>query len=199
MDAAKAEIKTGKFETIMFPFNFITSEPDKELLPLCRGQDMGFIAMKPLAGGMLNDATLCFKYLLQFPDVVAIPGIEKIHEIEEIAAIYEGPKKITAAEHKKMKQMAEELGNRFCRRCDYCQPCAQGIPISMIMTFPTFVKRLPTDWYLKGGFINEGIEKAASCTECGECEARCPFKLPIREMIKESYDLYEQVKAANDK
>ncbi|MGD0779217.1 MAG: aldo/keto reductase [Dehalococcoidales bacterium] len=199
MDAAKLEIKSGRFETIMFPFNFITNEPAKELLPLCREQEMGFIVMKPLAGGMLDNATIAFKYLLQFPDVVAIPGIEKVHEIEEIAAIYEGTQKITAAERKEMKRMTEELGTRFCRRCDYCQPCAQGIPISLIMTFPTFVKRLPPDWYLKSPFIPDGMAKAASCTECGECETRCPFKLPIREMIKEGYNLFEQVKAANTK
>jgi predicted aldo/keto reductase-like oxidoreductase len=199
MDAAKAEVKTGKFETIMFPFNFITNEPAKELLPLCREQDMGFIVMKPLAGGMLDNATIAFKYLLQFPDVVAIPGIEKIPEIEEIAALYQGSGKMTAAERKKMHQMIDELGTRFCRRCDYCQPCQQGIPISMIMTFPTFVKRLPPDWYLKSPMIPGAMEKAATCIECGECEERCPFKLPIREMIKEGYDLYERVKAANTK
>ena len=197
MDAAKLEVQSDKFETIMFPFNFITNEPAKELLPLCREHDMGFIVMKPLAGGMLDDAMLCFKYLLQFPEAVTIPGIEKISEIEEIAAIYEGPKKITPAEFTRMKRMITELGTRFCRRCDYCQPCDQGIPISMIMTFPTFVKRLPPDWYLKSPFIPEGMEKAKNCTECGECESRCPFNLPIREMLKEGYNLYEQVKAAN--
>jgi predicted aldo/keto reductase-like oxidoreductase len=199
MDAAKAEIKSGRFETIMFPFNFITNEPAKQLLPLCHEQEMGFIVMKPLAGGMLDNATIAFKYLLQFPDVVTIPGIQKIREIEEIAAIYEGPQKITAAERKEMRRMTEELGTRFCRRCDYCQPCAQEIPISLIMTFPTFVKRLPPDWYLKNPFIPSGMEKAANCTECGECESRCPFNLPIREMLKENYNLYEQVKAANVK
>jgi predicted aldo/keto reductase-like oxidoreductase len=197
MDAAKVEVKTGKFETIMFPFNFITSEPADELLPLCREQDMGFIAMKPLAGGMLDNAVIAFKYLLQFPDIVAIPGIEKTREIEEIFSIYSGSTKMTPAERKKMRQMTAELGTRFCRRCDYCQPCSQQIPISMIMTFPTFVKRLPPDWYLKGGFIPDAMAKAATCTECGECEARCPFKLPIREMLKEGYNLYEQVKAAH--
>ena len=197
MDAAKLEVQSDKFETIMFPFNFITNEPAKELLPLCSEHDMGFIVMKPLAGGMLDDAMLCFKYLLQVPEAVTIPGIEKISEIEEIASIYEGPKKITPAEFTRMKRMITELGTRFCRRCDYCQPCDQGIPISMIMTFPTFVKRLPPDWYLKSPFIPEGMEKAKNCTECGECESRCPFNLPIREMLKEGYNLYEQVKAAN--
>jgi uncharacterized protein len=196
MDVAKALVQTGRFETMMFPFNFITSEPADELLPLCREHNVGFIVMKPLAGGMLADATVAFKYLLQFKDVVTIPGIEKIHEIEEIAAFYEAPFKLTAADRKKMKQMQDELGPRFCRRCDYCQPCAQGIPISMVMTFPTFVKRLPPDWYLRS-FITEGMGKAASCTECGECEARCPFGLPIREMLKENYDLYEQIRGGS--
>jgi predicted aldo/keto reductase-like oxidoreductase len=102
---------------------------------------------------------------------------------------------MTAADRQKMKRMRDELGTRFCRRCDYCQPCQQGIPISLVMTFPTFVKRLPPDWYLRG-FITEGMGKAANCTECGECEARCPFGLPIREMLKEHYDLYEQVRSA---
>lgn len=194
MDTARSLVKTGRFETLMFPFNFITNEPAKQLLPLCRENGVGFIVMKPLAGGMLDDATIAFKYLLQFKDVVAIPGIEKVSEIEEIASIYEGPARLTAAERKKMKEMVDELGTRFCRRCDYCQPCQQGIPISMVMTFPTFVKRLPPDWYLRG-FITEGMAKAAGCTECGECEARCPFGLPIREMLKENYDLYEQIKS----
>jgi len=124
---------------------------------------------------MLNNAKICFKYLLQFPDVVSIPGIEKIAEIEEIFKFYEGPQKMTAAERAEMKRMVAELGTRFCRRCDYCQPCTQGIPISMVMTFDTLVKRLPPDWYLKAQLIASGIEKAAACSECGECELRCPF------------------------
>src|SRR4030043_161955 len=102
MDAAKLEVKSGKFETIMFPFNFITNEPAKERLPLCREQDMGFIVMKPLAGGMLDNATIAFKSPLQFPDMVTIPGIEKIHEIEEIYGLYQDPQKLTAAEGKGM-------------------------------------------------------------------------------------------------
>jgi hypothetical protein len=193
IDVARALVKAGRFETLMFPFNVITSEPAVELLPLCREHGLGFIVMKPLAGGMFSDPLIAFKYLLQFRDVVVIPGIEKVHEIEEISRIYEGPSRLTAADRKKMQRMRDELGTRFCRRCDYCQPCAQGIPISLVMTFPSFVRRLPPDWYLRG-FITEGMAKAATCTECGECEARCPYGLPIREMLKENYDLYEQVK-----
>ncbi len=195
LDVAKELVKSERFETLMFPFNFITSEPADELLPLCKKHDVGFIDMKPMAGGMLEDPAVAFKYLFRFPDMVIIPGIEKPHEIEEIVRIYEGPHEMTAAEKKKMQQLIDELGTRFCRRCDYCQPCEQEIPISMLMTFPSFVKRLPPDWYLKNPFIPSMMEKASQCTQCGECEARCPYHLPIREMIQESYKLFEEVKA----
>jgi predicted aldo/keto reductase-like oxidoreductase len=195
MDAAKVQVKTGRFETVMFPFNFVTSEPADELLPLCREHDVGFIVMKPMAGGMLSNATIAFKYLLQFPDIAIIPGIEKVGEIEEIVSIYYGPHRMTAAENKLMQQMKAELGTRFCRRCDYCQPCPQEIPISMVLSFPSFVKRLPPDWYLKSPFIPGAMAKAAGCTECGECEARCPYQLPIREMLAEAYTLFEETKA----
>ena len=77
MDVAKALVKSDRFETILFPFNFITSEPADELLPLCRQHDVGFIVMKPLAGGMLDNATIAFKYLLQFPDILTIPASKR--------------------------------------------------------------------------------------------------------------------------
>ena len=195
LDTAKELVKSERFETVMFPFNFVTCEPADELLPLCKQHDVGFIDMKPMAGGMLEDPVVAFKYLLQFPDMVVIPGIEKPQEIEQIVKIYEGSHDMTPAEERKMQSLRDDLGTRFCRRCDYCQPCEQEVPISILMTFPSFVKRLPPDWYLKNPMIRGMMEKAADCTQCGECEARCPYNLPIREMIQESYDLFEQVKA----
>ena len=104
---------------------------------------------------------------------------------------------MTAAEKTEMKRLIKELGTQFCRRCDYCQPCSQGIPISMAMTFDTMVKRLPPDWYLKNPMMSQGIVKAAECIECGECETRCPFNLPIREILKKNYALFEKVKSEN--
>jgi predicted aldo/keto reductase-like oxidoreductase len=190
IDTAKKAVKSDCFETIMFPFNFITHEAADELLPLAREHDVGFIAMKPLAGGMLDNVTLAIKYLLQFPDVVLIPGIEKVHEIEEIMQILEGPKTMTAAQQEEIEQLRQELGTRFCRRCDYCQPCQVEIPISDVMAFRSAAKRLPPVRLFTGKFA-EALEKAANCTECGECEERCPYHLPIRETIAENFKLYQ--------
>ena len=198
IDVAKDIIKTDLFETIMFPFNFMAYEGNDELLSLARQHDVGFIAMKPLAGGMIANATIAIKYLRQFPDIVLIPGIERVPEIEEIARVFEGPKEMTAAENQEMERIKEELGTRFCRRCDYCQPCTAGIPISDIMALPNLVKRLPPVRLYSGKFA-ESFEKAAECTDCGECEERCPYNLPIRDMMKEHLKMHQAGKKEYDK
>ena len=184
-------VESGNFETLMFPFNFVTDEAVEKLLPACRENDVGFIAMKPLGGGILENATLDFKYLQQFPDVVPIPGIETIGEIEEIVSIMEGPEELTAEERAEMERIRRDVGTRFCRRCGYCQPCPQGINISLMMHLRSFAKRLPEErvfgeW---GGTIVASVEK---CADCGECEAKCPYALPIREVIAENVVWYEQ-------
>lgn len=195
MDVAREIVKSDRFETILFPFNFITCEPASELLPLCREHDVGFIVMKPLAGGMLDNAAIAFKYLMKFPDILVIPGIEKVPEIEEIVRIYQGSRRMTAAERQQMQALKNELGTRFCRRCDYCRPCPQEIPISMVMSFPSFVKRMPPERIFKQGMFTGAMAKAAGCQQCGECETKCPFHLPIRDMLAANCLQYEEMKA----
>jgi predicted aldo/keto reductase-like oxidoreductase len=146
--------------------------------------------MKPLAGGMITNAQIAFKYLLQFPDIIPITGIEKVREIEEIVQILESPRIVTEAEQKEMLLIRQKLGTKFCHRCDYCQPCKNGIPISTVMSYPNFIATLPQG-QLFTGFVAEAMEKAASCTQCGECEERCPFGLTIKDMVAEYTKLYQ--------
>lgn len=193
MDTAKEAVKTDQFETIMFPFNFITYEAADELLPLCREHDVGFIAMKPLAGGLLDNVTIAFKYLFQFPDIVPIPGIEKPHEIEEIVQLLAGSWEMTESEEREMEQLREELGTRFCRRCEYCQPCPEEIRISTVMNIRSFAKRMPPQRIFTGVFAGV-MDTAANCTECGDCEEKCPYHLPISEMITEQVEWYREEK-----
>jgi predicted aldo/keto reductase-like oxidoreductase len=192
IDVAKKAVESDQFETLMFPFNFITSEAATELLPLCRQHDVGFVCMKPLAGGMLDNASLCFKYLFQFKDIVSIPGIEKISEIDEIVKILKESPEMTLADETQMKKMKDELGSHFCHRCDYCQPCTTGIPISTVMTAGSFYKRLPPERFYSP-MVGGAMEKAAKCSECGECEKRCPYNLPIRKVLAEQVAWYNDL------
>ena len=193
IDTAKELIKSDLFETMLFPFNFVTREPGEELLPLARQHDVGFIAMKPLSGGLLDDVTIAFKYLAKFPDVLAIPGIEKAHEIEEIVKIVEGPLLMSVAEEAEMVRLQEELGKSFCRRCDYCQPCPEEIGISTVLTVKSVAKRMPAD-RLFSGPQGGAVEKVANCTQCGLCEGRCPYGLPIIDLIAEKLTWFHQEK-----
>lgn len=195
LDIAKELVKLGYFETIMFPLNFITFEAANELIPLAKERDVGFIAMKPLEGGRLDNVDLAFKYLFQFPDVVTIVGIEKIKEIEEIAEVLNKPSTISESEEAQIERLRNKLGTTFCRRCDYCQPCVQEIPISVVMDYPSLFNRLPPEGIFSD-FVAEAMEKAAHCTKCGDCEERCPYSLPIQEMMENYVTRYEEGKAS---
>ena len=192
METALKAVPTGQFETMQFPFNYITHEPAQELIPLCREHDVGFIAMKPFGGGLLDKANISIKYLLQFEGVVPDPGIETEAEIEEIVAIVNGPWEMTAADQAEMEQVRAELGTRFCRRCQYCLPCPQEVRIPSVLNTRSFWKRFPRERFLGEG-VKGMVDSARNCIECGECEEKCPYQLPIIEMLQENVAFYDSV------
>jgi predicted aldo/keto reductase-like oxidoreductase len=196
LDVAMAAVRSGHFETVQFPFNYVTREPADELIPLAREHDVGFIGMKPFAGGLLGNATLSIKYVLQFDSVVPDPGIEKVAEIEEIVAIVEGGDwELTPQECQEIEARRTELGTRFCRQCGYCQPCPEGVVIPMVMITQGMWKLWPREIFL--GWMGQVIDGARNCVQCGECEEKCPYQLPIREMIAENVAFYERMRSAS--
>jgi predicted aldo/keto reductase-like oxidoreductase len=197
LDMALKAVPSGRFETIQFPFNFVTDEAVEELLPLTRQHDVGFIAMKPMAGGMLTDARLTIKHLLQFDNVIPDPGIQTIEEIEEIAAIVNGHWELTPQEWQEIARIRGEMETRFCRRCEYCQPCPQKVRISTAVNVQSFWRRFPPERFF-AGFVADAIESARQCGDCGECEDRCPYHLPIREMLAENAAFYDRAAAARE-
>ena len=182
------------FETMQFPFNLVTSEPKDELIPTCREKGRGFIVMKPLCGGQYRDADLAFKYLNQFPDIVAIPGIEKPEEIRQIAKIVDSGVTLEGDDAKRAEEIAADLGTKFCRRCGYCLPCPNGVPISTCMVWDSFVARMSRE-ALATGFGRRIAEGGSKCVECGECEPKCPYGLPIMEMVKRATEAAKAVAA----
>ena len=192
MDVALKAVPSGHFETIQFPFNFVTHEAADELVPLAQAHDVGFIAMKPFAGGQLEDARLAIKYLLQFENVLPDPGIERVEEIEEIVDIVEQCWQLTPQERLELEQFRAQVDTRFCRHCEYCQPCPQEVRIPVVMNLRSFWKRFPPERFL-ASWVAQAVESAQNCTECGECEAKCPYHLPIQELLVENVSFYERV------
>jgi predicted aldo/keto reductase-like oxidoreductase len=180
--------RTGLFATIQIPFNFIENDPADELFPVAQEMDMGIIAMKPLGGGLLGRADLCFKFLQQYPFVLPDPGIKSADEANEIIALYDSPRALTAEDNQEIEKIRSELGTRFCHRCGYCMPCEQGVEIPGVMSFRSISQRLSPAMTI--AFNKDAMETVDSCTECGECLEKCPYNLEIPELIREHQTLF---------
>jgi predicted aldo/keto reductase-like oxidoreductase len=184
-------MKSGKFAVVQLPFNYIDREAAENAIPLAKELDIGFIAMKPMGGGLLDDAGLSFRFLGQYGNIVPDPGFEKVEEIREIAVIVEKKEALSAEDEKEIEKQRLELGASWCHRCDYCQPCPQGIYISMALNIKSCFKRM-TDERARL-FVGPPLEKAKTCIECGKCVERCPYKLEIPKLLKEKIKYWESL------
>ena len=170
-------------ETIMFPYN-IVEQQGAELIHKCAEKNIGFIDMKPLAGGAIEDATLALRYVCSNPDVtVVIPGIAEVRELEQNLAACSNTAPLTEEELKAMDKVREQLGTDFCRRCNYCAPCTVGINIPSVFLFAGNLQRYDLADWAKERYSTLKV-KASACIGCGKCEPRCPYHLPIREKLK---------------
>ena len=170
-------------ETFMFPYNIVERQGE-ELMKKCTKNNIGFIVMKPLAGGAIEDANLALRFICANPDVsVVIPGMYDLKEIDMNLSAVEDTAPLTTKELQKMDAIREQLGSNFCRRCNYCQPCTVGLNISGIFLFQGYLDRYGLGDWAKDRY-NAMPVKAGDCIECGACEPRCPYNLPIREMLK---------------
>ena len=170
-------------ETVMFPYNIVETQGE-ELISLCAERGIGFICMKPLAGGAIEDAEIAMRFIVSNPDVsVIIPGMATAREIAENVAAVSCISPLCSDEQKKVEEIRSSLGTNFCRRCNYCAPCTAGLNISAIFLFEGYYSRYGLEDWARDRYA--GLTKTASdCIDCGVCETRCPYNLPIREMLK---------------
>lgn len=171
-----------KIETMMFPFNIVESQA-LALMKKCSEKNIGFIAMKPVAGGNIENVALGIKYCLNNPDcTMVIPGMGNVEEVQQNASD-DNFTKLTDEELSECEAIRKELGQEFCRRCGYCQPCPQGVPIPSSFLFANYARKYGLADWAKSRY-NAMPKKASDCVECGLCETRCPYNLPICSMLK---------------
>lgn len=176
-------LELGWVETIMFPYNIVESQGE-ELIARCKEKNIGFIAMKPLAGGAIENASLAIRYICANDNVtVVIPGMAEEKELEQNLRACLDASPLSEEERKEITGIREQLGSNFCRRCNYCAPCTAGINIPSVFLFAGYLERYDLGDWARDRY-NSLAAKASACVECGECETRCPYHLPIREMLK---------------
>ncbi|MBQ9748345.1 MAG: aldo/keto reductase [Clostridia bacterium] len=171
-----------KIETIMFPYNIVENQ-GAALIRESAAKNIAVIAMKPLAGGNIEDATLAMKYILANPDcTVAIPGMGDTCEVYQNAAAADLGA-LTDEEKRACETIVRDLGQNFCRRCGYCAPCPKGINVPSALLFANYLRHYGlADWARSRYFSMSATAK--DCVQCGACESRCPYELPIRQMLR---------------
>jgi predicted aldo/keto reductase-like oxidoreductase len=194
LDVLERVLGENRVEVIMTCYSFLEPEAANKVLPLARAKDVGVLTMKPFSGGVIEEAGPALRFVLSTPDIVPIPGSETVERARENWKVFkEGlpDHRLTEEDQARIKQVRQEFNRQFCRRCDYCQPCSQNINIQMAMGLPAVIKRFPHE---EVGWIKDVIEKARNCTECGDCLPRCPYQLPIPELIKKNLEWFDSLK-----
>ena len=187
-------VLSGKYDTLQFPFSSISDEKDIALAELARDHDMGFIAMKGLAGGLITNARTTFAFMKQHPWVVPIWGIQRESELQEFLELEKSP----PAYDEEMKQLIArdraELAGNFCHGCGYCQPCPVGIPIQNAARMSLLLRRSPYQSWLTDE-MNAEMMKIENCLHCGACASRCPYGLDTPRLLAENLADYKQFRA----
>ena len=192
LGVAQAAIASGNFETLQFPFCYLCTEKDLQLLRACEAADMGFIAMKGLSGGMLSNAAACYAFMQQHPNVVPIWGIQHEWELDQWLKLTEENQQMTPELAAVIEKDRKELAHNFCRSCGYCLPCAAGINIPQAARMAMLLRRSPYRPYMTEQWYAE-MHKIEGCLHCDACKSRCPYGLDtpnlLQEMLKD-YDAF---------
>ena len=188
---ANEALDSGLYETLQYPFSYLSGEEELKLVERCKQLDVGFIAMKAMGGGLLKNAKASFAYMNQFDNVLPIWGIQHMRELGEFLSF---PYDLLVDDSLKhvIEEDNKELGENFCRGCGYCMPCPEEINISLCARMSLWIRRFPTEPNMDER-TQEIMKKTQDCIECYACVDNCPYELDIPELLKENYEDYMNV------
>ena len=192
LKVARAAIDSGNFETMQFPFCYLAAPQDLEIVEKCKAADMGFIAMKGLSGGLLNNAEACYAFMQEYPNVVPIWGIQREEELDQWLELTARDPHVTPEIQAVIDKDRKELAGNFCRSCGYCLPCTAGIDIPQAARMSALLRRSPYQPYMSDEWYAK-MHKIEECVHCDACKSRCPYGLDtpalLQAMLKD-YDAF---------
>ena len=191
---AKEAVESGLYETLQFPFSYLSGPKDLEIVKLCRERGIGFVAMKALAGGLITDSAAAYAYIAQFDNVLPIWGIQREKELDEWLSYMEKPPVMDERIRALIKKDVEELSGEFCRGCGYCMPCPAGIEINNCARMSLMIRRAPTSAWLNDDW-KKNMAKIEDCLHCNACAAKCPYGLDTPALLQKNLEDYRNVLA----
>jgi len=195
---AQEAIESGLYETLQFPFNYLSSEKELALVKECKKHKMGFIAMKSLSGGLITNAAAAYAFAAQYDTVLPIWGIQRESELDEFIAFQKKPPAFTKAIKTLIEKDKKQLSGSFCRGCGYCMPCPQNIEINNCARMSLMLRRAPSESWLSDEWQKK-MSLIQTCLHCKKCSKKCPYGLDTPRLLEENYADYVEVLAGRRK
>jgi aryl-alcohol dehydrogenase-like predicted oxidoreductase len=195
LSVAREAVESGLYDTLQFPFSYLSGEQDEALVRLCGEKNVGFIAMKALSGGLITDVGAARAWLGTFENALPIWGIQREAELDALFAAQEGPVRLTSGQRARIQKDREELAGTFCRACGYCLPCPAEINIGTCARMSLLLRRMPPQQFLTETWQRE-MAKIDNCQNCGHCRAHCPYGLDTPNLLRKNYGDYKKFLAA---
>ena len=190
LHVAAEAVESGLYETLQFPFSYLASEKELELVEACKAADMGFIAMKALSGGLITNSAAAYAYLAKFDNVLPIWGIQREHELDEFLSYIDNPPVMTEELEAVIEHDRKELLGEFCRGCGYCMPCPAEIEINTCARMSLLIRRSPSAGHLTEASQNMMMK---DCLHCGQCSSKCPYGLDTPALLERNLKDYEEI------
>lgn len=192
LGVAKEAIESGLYETLQFPFSYISGKKELELIEMCKERGMGFIAMKGLAGGLLNNSRASYAFMSQFDSVLPIWGVQREWELDQWLSYNTNPPVMDDELRSVIEKDRKELSGEFCRGCGYCLPCPMGIKINECARMIQMIRRAPSEGQLDKE-SQAMMMNIKNCVKCGKCMDKCPYSLPIPSLLEKNLKDYEDI------
>lgn len=191
---AHEAVDSGLYDTLQFPFCYLATEKDIELVEKCRQAEMGFIAMKALSGGLINNSAAAYAFLARYDNVLPIWGVQREAELDEFLSYIDNPPVMTEELAEVIRHDRDELLGDFCRGCGYCMPCPAGIEINNCARMSLLLRRAPSAAQLSPEG-QEKMMKIEDCIHCNQCKSKCPYGLDTPALLQKNLEDYKKVLA----
>ncbi len=180
------------YETLQFPLSYLSTEREVQLAETCRSRNVGFIAMKGLAGGLIHRSDAAMAYMTQFDNVLPIWGIQRESELDEWLSYMKETPQLNGEIREYIERERAELSGEFCRGCGYCMPCPKGIQINNCARMSLMVRRAPSEAWLNE-YWQEEMKRIEECVHCGQCQSKCPYELNTPALLEKNYEDYRNI------
>lgn len=191
---AHEAVDCGLYETLQFPFCYLATEEDIELVTKCEAAGMGFIAMKALSGGLITNSAAAYAFEAQFENVLPIWGVQRESEMDEFLSYIDNPPVMTEDLKRLIDADREQLQGDFCRGCGYCMPCPVGIEINNCARMSLLLRRSPSELQLTPE-VQKKMAMIENCLHCGQCKSKCPYHLDTPALLQKNLADYKEVLA----